>query len=121
LLAFVAAGESRSAGGFTGIFLLAYVLAALVFALVAQYWPRLRIRVPVWIDVIAMAVFLPFTASYVSFLMLFCFSAFAVATTANVEIIRGFVGLSVMAAAARLGLHNTWNRGSMIDFGVLMA
>jgi signal transduction histidine kinase len=121
LLAFVAAGESRSAGGFTGIFLLAYVLAALVFALVAQYWPRLRIRIPVWIDVIAMAVFLPFTASYVSFLMLFCFSAFAVATTANVEIIRGFVGLSVMAAAARLGLHNTWNRGSMIDFGVLMA
>jgi signal transduction histidine kinase len=121
LLAFVAAGESRSAGGFTGIFLLVYVLAALLFALVAQYWPRLRIRVPVWIDVIAMAVFLPFTASYVSFLMLFCFSAFAVATSASAEVIRGFVGLSVMAAAARLGLHNTWNRGSLIDFGVLMA
>jgi signal transduction histidine kinase len=121
LLAFVAAGESRSAGGFTGIFLLVYVVAAIVFALVAQYWPRLRIRVPVWIDVVAMAAFLPFTASYVAFLMLFCFSAFAVATTASAEVIRGFVGLSVMAAAARLGLHNTWNRGSFIDFGVLMA
>jgi signal transduction histidine kinase len=121
LLAFVAAGESRSAGGFTGLFLLVYVMAALVFALVAQYWPRLRIRVPVWLDVVAMAIFLPFTASYVSFLMLFCFSAFAVATSANAEVIRGFVGLSVMAAAARLGLHNPWNRGSFIDFGVLMA
>ncbi len=121
LLAFVAAGESRSAGGFTGIFLLAYVLAALMFALVAQYWSRLRIRVPVWIDVIAMAIFLPFTASYVSFVMLFCFSAFAVATIADAEVIRGFVGLSVLAAAARLALHNPWNRGSFIDFAVLMA
>lgn len=121
LLAFVAAGEATSASGFTGIFLLVYVMAALLFALVAQYWPGLRMRVPVWIDVIAMAVFLPFTASYISFLMLFCFSAFAVATTANAEVIRGFVGLSVMAAAARLGLHNTWNRGSFIDFSVLIA
>ena len=32
LLAFVAAGESRSAGGFTGIFLLGYVIVALVLA-----------------------------------------------------------------------------------------
>ncbi len=89
--------------------LIGYFVAALVFAGIARLRPQFELRVPVWVDVGTLAVFLVLSSSFAAILFVSCFAAFAVATYATERTANTFVAIAVAAATLRLAIHS---RGS---------
>jgi signal transduction histidine kinase len=95
--------------------LIGYFVAALVFAAIARLRPQFELRVPVWVDVGTLAVFLVLSSSFAAILFVSCFAAFAVATYATERTANTFVGIAVLAATLRLAVHSRGTGTPMME------
>jgi len=101
--------------------LFGYFLVALFFAAVERIRPQSGLRLPVWVDVAMLAVFLVLSSSFVAILFVSCFAAFAVATYAAAGRANTFVGIEVLAGTLRLAVGAQRTGGSVTDLILLGA
>jgi signal transduction histidine kinase len=101
--------------------LFGYFLVALFFAAAERLRPQSGLRLPVWVDVATLAVFLVLSSSFVAILFVSCFAAFAVATYATARRANTFVGITVLAATLRLAIATQRTGGTVTDLIVLSA
>lgn len=87
------------------VFLLAYLVAAVVEALVERFYGRSRARIPLVVDFAVLAVFVFLTPSVSAFWFLFLFTVFALATRGNTRAMLAMVGIATVGIIARVAVE----------------
>lgn len=92
------------------VFLLAYLVVAVVEALVERFYGRSRVRIPLVLDFAVLAVFVYLTPSVSAFWFLFLFTVFALATRGNTRAMLAMVGVATVGIIARVAVeqHFRW-------------
>jgi signal transduction histidine kinase len=92
------------------VFLLAYLVAAVVEVLVERFFGESRARIPLVVDFAVLAVFVYLTPSVSAFWFLFLFTVFALATRGNTRAMLAMVGVATVGIIARVavGQHFRW-------------
>ncbi len=96
------------------VFLSGYLALALIGALIDQFRGEARVRIPLVVDFLALAVLLYLTPSVSAFWFLFLFAVFALATRGNTRAVLAFVAASTAAIIVRVaietpfGWHSIW-------------
>jgi hypothetical protein len=90
------------------VFLLGYLTLALVVALADRFRGEARIRIPLTVDFLVLAVFLYLTPSVSAFWFLFMFAVFALATRGNTRAMLAFVAASTAAIILRVGVETSF-------------
>src|SRR5208282_6087885 len=83
LLALASLADSHAPGGAAEWFLFGYFLVAVLFLAIDSLRPQSKLRLPVWADVVGLAVLLALSSSFVPILFIFGFVAFAIASYAS--------------------------------------
>ena len=87
------------------VFLSAYLVAALVEALVERFLGGSRLRIPLAVDFVVLAVFVYLTPSVSAFWFLFLFTVFALATRGNTRAMLALVGAATVGIIARVAVE----------------
>ncbi len=90
------------------VFLLCYLTLALVVALADRFRGEARIRIPLTVDFLVLAVFLYLTPSVSAFWFLFMFAVFALATRGNTRAMLAFVAASTAAIILRVAVETSF-------------
>ena len=108
------------------LFLTAYLVLALAAAVVERFTGKVRLRVPLVLDIFVLAVFVYLTPSVSAFWFLFPFTVFSIATRGNVRAMFAWVGIATagiivrVAAEGPLAWHSVW-RWIAIGAGTLVS
>jgi signal transduction histidine kinase len=87
------------------VFLCAYLVAAVVEALIERFAGSTRYRIPLPADFVVLAVFVYLTPSVSAFWFLFLFTVFALATRGNTRAMLALVGLATVGIIARVAVE----------------
>jgi signal transduction histidine kinase len=87
------------------VFLCAYLVAAVVEALVERIFGSSRYRIPLAVDFVVLAVFVYLTPSVSAFWFLFLFTVFALATRGNSRAMLALVGVATVGIIARVAVE----------------
>jgi signal transduction histidine kinase len=90
------------------VFLAAYLLLALAAVLVDRFFPEIRFRIPLAVDVIALAAFLYLTPSVSAFWFLFLFAAFALANRGSEKAMLALVFVATAGIIFRVALADVF-------------
>jgi len=91
------------------LFLSAYLLAAVVEALVERFLGGSRYRIPLVVDFAVLAVFVYLTPSVSAFWFLFLFTVFALATRGNTRAMLVLVGVATAGIIARVAVEQSFH------------
>jgi signal transduction histidine kinase len=108
------------------IFLTAYLTLAVGAALSDRFLPERKLRVPGWVDFLALAAFLYLTPSVSAFWFLFLFTVFALATRGMNQAVLSLVGGATLGVIARVALAGPFRWPSVwhwlaIGFGTVIS
>ncbi len=87
------------------VFLSAYLVAAVVEALLERFLGGSRYRIPLAVDFVVLAVFVYLTPSVSAFWFLFLFTVFALATRGNPRAMLALVGVATVGIIARVAVE----------------
>ena len=87
------------------VFLCAYLVAAVVEALIEWFAGSTRYRIPLPADFVVLAVFVYLTPSVSAFWFLFLFTVFALATRGNTRAMLALVGVATVGIIARVAVE----------------
>jgi signal transduction histidine kinase len=87
------------------IFLSGYLAAAVIEALVERFLGGSRLRIPLAVDFLVLAVFVYLTPSVSAFWFLFLFTVFALATRGNTRAMLALVGVATVGIIARVAVE----------------
>ena len=87
------------------VFLSAYLVAAVVEALIERFIGSTRYRIPLPVDFVVLAVFVYLTPSVSAFWFLFLFTVFALATRGNPRAMLALVGVATVGIIARVAVE----------------
>ena len=87
------------------VFLCAYLVAAVVEALIERFAGSTRYRIPLPVDFVVLAVFVYLTPSVSAFWFLFLFTVFALATRGNTRAMLALVGVATVGIIARVAVE----------------
>ncbi len=87
------------------VFLSAYLVAAVVEALLERFLGSSRLRIPLAVDFVVLAVFVYLTPSVSAFWFLFLFTVFALATRGNTRAMLALVGVATVGIIGRVAVE----------------
>jgi signal transduction histidine kinase len=87
------------------VFLSAYLVAAVIEALLERFMGGPRWRIPLTVDFVVLAVFVYLTPSVSAFWFLFLFTVFALATRGNPRAMLALVGVATVGIIARVAVE----------------
>lgn len=90
------------------LFLSAYLLAAVIEALVERFLGGSRYRIPLVVDFAVLAVFVYLTPSVSAFWFLFLFTVFALATRGNTRAMLALVGVATAGIIGRVAVEQSF-------------
>src|ERR1700722_438759 len=91
------------------VFLCAYLVAAVVEALIEWFAGSTRYRIPLPADFVVLAVFVYLTPSVSAFWFLFLFTVFALATRGNTRAMLALVGVATVGIIARVAVEQPFH------------